>query len=148
MKLSLINTGGETFNQHRSDFETCPHCKYVRKSDAWIKKATTLILKPNYSKSDSVALITYCPKCLNPSWVHYPLSLFSHAGNHNFPKKWVVAAKKEREKRISEAKKIIDLSLCVKCSKRQGNFHEYNGWRNCDIGSGPPKNNCDHFKSK
>ena len=143
MKREIRRDGTEDYQSHRGDVETCLGCNHVMAPHAWLRKAHILVLKPACWKSNSVTILTTCPKCFETSWVHYPFDAFYPEGP--FPKKWVAAAEAEGKERKAAIKKKTASSLCSKCKKRKDGFNEYSGWRSCERGIGPPETECDTF---
>ena len=72
-KKKILQKGPENFKDHREDFQTCPTCGYKMEPEKWSKHSHTLCLIPAYTKTDSVTVISRCPKCNNDSWIHEPM---------------------------------------------------------------------------
>ncbi len=140
----IVNTGTDTFLNHRGDFETCPDCGHFMKPEKWDDAATTLVLTPRCYKAGNVAILSECPKCKEQSWVHHSMDRFSYYSG--WPKEW-----KERIQKVKAATKLKALrdwgkSLCWKCQNLEEATVEYHCYRTCTIGMGESETKCDHFK--
>ncbi len=141
-RKTICQSGPTLVAEHRSDFESCPSCGHKRDYVFWRKAAVTLILEPSCIKSNSVAVVSECPKCFEPSWVHERIDGFDW---DDWPEKW-----KERVKEFAAAIKLKALrewgaGICWRCENLASGEIEYHAWRHCVKGCGPPEKKCDRF---
>ena len=122
---TIIVNGAENWKDHRGDFETCPICSHKMTEEEWTKSATTLILKPSHTKSNSVAVLSRCSKCNELSWAHEPLSCFNSYCD-DWPEKWKTAVQKEEAKR-----KLLALRDWALVSVILVNYPRINSWASC-----------------
>lgn len=85
-KKHIVQTSNDTFQNHRRDFETCPHCSHKMDSDEWEKIASVLVLNPKCYRAGCVAIISECPKCFESSWVHEQMRSFLYLDS--WPSDW------------------------------------------------------------
>lgn len=143
-KRLIVHTGTDRYETHRGDFTTCPNCGHVMEIDKWDKSATTLVLHPRCYKNGCVAIISECPKCFEPSWVHYHMQSFEW--NERWPKPW-----REAVVNLEAATKLTALrdwgaSICHRCKHLSEGKVDYHAWRTCIIGTGPAERECNRFE--
>lgn len=147
-KPEIRISGGDAYQDHRRDFETCPSCGYHMCGEDWEGVVVALILEPRDYHAGCVAISSECPKCFEKSWIHYPMSIFPY--KEIWPEGWIEAVEKKEKEILDQAKKDWDESLCKKCkllNKRSDVL--YQAWKSCKIGlGGPAVKECEHFKSK
>ncbi len=139
----VVASGAERQTNHRTDFKHCPSCDHAMENRQWDAAAVTLVLEPAYYKAGCVAIVSECPKCFEPSWVHANMSGF--AWDDVWPDDWK-AAVEEREAVV----KLVALrdwgaGLCHSCKHLTSGKVNYHAWRHCMRGSGPATKTCDDY---
>lgn len=143
----MVTASSQDTNQnHRPDLETCPHClKCLNGLREWYRYGVILVLQPRIQKSDSVALLSECPKCFGLSWTHVRIDSIKWLFD-DVPSDWVHAAEKLEASKKLKALRDWGAGLCHRCSKLDSGTVEYKAWRHCDIGIGPPETKCKSFE--
>lgn len=117
-KHSISYDAGKcTHNNHRPDFQHCPHCEHKMDYDDWDKAGRVLVVAEIQCKHGSVGLLSECPKCFELSWIHLDFgSTSSHLCEmYGWPKEWAISAKKEHDYRHMLAVEELKKSLCASC---------------------------------
>lgn len=142
--MKIVTTGKDSYENHRGDFTTCPHCDVRYEYSIWEKNTHTLVLNPRCYKAGSVALLSECPACFKSSWVHENISLFGLS--ETWPKKWIERVDElGKQLKISAARKWAK-SLCVNCKHLTEIKIEYSEYRHCKRGCGPTETECDTYE--
>lgn len=150
-KRTIRSSWPTPIREHRERFSKCPHCDHDEDYVKWLNDAHTLILEPSCSKRGSVAVVTDCPKCFEPSWLHRQFEDFHEVyvgvpEVPQFPPAW--------RNRVSKHAAAVHLSvirewkngLCGGCKKLESGEMKYSAWRTCGIGSGPIQTACDKYQ--
>jgi hypothetical protein len=146
VKRSIVSVGVEPYNEHREDFRSCPHCDFKAETEVWENAATTLVLEPRCYKKACVAIISECPKCFQPSWVHEPMDCFNDYTNR-WPKKWVESVNKREAVVRLKALRDWAFSLCGKCAHLESGEVNCGTYRRCKRGCGPVEmDECELFQ--
>lgn len=140
----MHNPGKDLYESHREDFKTCPGCDHSMDHKEWDKAATTLVLEPRCYKAGCVTIISECPKCFKPSWVHERMDGFEW--NDQWPEDWKVAVEKKEAEAKLAALRAWGASLCHSCKHLASGTVEYHAWRQCIKGSGPAEKTCDKYQ--
>ena len=143
-KRKIVNDGQDRSENHRSDFETCPDCGHSMPWREWNETATTLILNPYCSKSGHVAVMSECPKCFEPSWVHVAMGGWEYRFEQ-WPNKWVEVVDELENAVKLQAVRDCAFSLCGKCVKLTSMTVKHSAYRHCEIGMGPVRSECELF---
>lgn len=144
MRKRIAQLGTTLRENHRADFETCPHCQRRFDADKWDSSATTLILSPSCYKSGCVAIVSECPSCFEPSWVHQSMSCVRYLSQ--WPEKWRNAVEKREAVVKLQALRDWGSGICHRCVHLESGKVEHNAWRSCVIGTGPPRPSCEKFE--
>jgi hypothetical protein len=142
--MKVINNGNDTYESHRLDFVTCPHCNEFSESDVWDKHRKLIILNPRCYKAGCVSTISECPKCFKTSWVHERIDLLEYIDD------LTESAKSRITKHIIQLKlnaaRTWAKSLCCKCKHLTEIKIGFNDYRSCKRGWGPTHTECDSFE--
>lgn len=136
---------------HRAGITMCPECDYDGDLESWgIEHATHIILDPQiYLKSDSIIMISPCPKCGELSWVHQRIDgILSDASRKKIPESTIVKIKKERIRRIRNSVDQLYNSPCMTCANVADLSFNLHFRIECDGRSGRPYDGkCNNYKS-
>lgn len=121
---------------HRSDFKTCPHCDATFDNDKWDRSARILIREIVHGKHGSMAVVSECPKCFKPSWVHHSISTLHWLMREIVPK-WERPVEDEYNRRKLRAIREWSASLCVQCVHVGKVVCDTSTSRSCICGFGP-----------
>lgn len=127
-------------DNHLADFETCRGCQKSMPWTVWEKQITHLIAKEVYGKHGSLVLVLECPKCFEKNWVH-----ISYLSPLSAPDRLVKAFTKEIAARKLRAVRDWGKALCWNCKNLTEASITTNPWRECKIGSGPARTECDRY---
>ncbi len=128
---------------HRVDFEHCPHCEHRVDIRGWQALSTILVLDEVFCKHGALAIVAECPKCFEPSWVHHPIDSFYEF--QGWPPEWIEAAQKEHDRRNVAAAREWATGLCGRCGLLEAGQMTTHAWRQCPLGSGPVRTECERF---
>lgn len=141
---TIAKSGPDKGVAHRTNFTNCPHCDHEMKTEQWDKAAVTLVLQPARYRAGCVSLIAECPKCFERSWIHTRMGGFGWS--ELWPALWRDAVKDQESKVRLQAARDWGVGLCWNCQHLTGASIEYHAWRDCIVGSGPPRTTCPKFK--
>jgi hypothetical protein len=143
MKKRILTIGEDRQDNHRSDFESCPHCEHQMKDAEWDQCAVELIIEPRCYKSGYVIIMSECPKCHGKSWVHNRMATIAFGC---WPQSWKDAVEKRDCEDRLDALREWGKGLCWRCKKLESGTVDYHAWRNCRGGCGSPEIKCEHFE--
>lgn len=142
-KREIHQSGDETYNSHRGDFETCPHCGHHMRDNQWQQVAHTLCLQARVFVSSCASIMSECAECFETSWVHINLrGLF----NDSWPESWRKALMETSEARRLAAHRQWETGLCRKCKFLKQKTVDHSAYRTCSVGMGPPVSECTTFE--
>ena len=146
---------------YRVGIYECPYCDfksdYRKMTEDWLTpsaiREVALSADARQAKTDSVKISSECPKCFKKSFHHVSFNFVeSLASLDNWPKFLSEAIAEEKRKRLREARREWDRSLCKTCSvKRKVSWDACYAYIECSIGLyGRPqqKGDCDEYKKK
>ena len=140
----IVTNSSDRQENHRPDFKTCPHCDQMFEMEEWDRAAVTLILEPLCYRASSVAVMSECPKCFKPSWVHHRMGGFSWG--FDWPKGWSDAVKKRENALNVTVYRNWASGLCGRCIHLESGSSEGHAWRTCKRGTGPVEKTCAQFE--
>jgi len=147
MKIKVVNNSVDEQANHRSNFTTCPHCYHEMKSEVWEKAVTIIALEPRCYKSGCVAMISECPECFKPSWVHWQMDHFDKWSS--WPKHVQEAVSKKGEAVKLSALRTWGRCICHSCKHLTSGKVQFTAWRECKRGFGPAvevKEGCETYE--
>lgn len=138
LKLKVVRSFDPQAVDHRADFMHCPSCGTKHEPEIWDANAAKLILEIVHGKHGSLTIVSECPKCFEPSWVHTPFSAFGEWGEEWVPDNWKKAAAEEHTRRhVRSVHRFAD-SLCAKCVHLRSLVCDTLPVVHCTLGEPPP----------